>query len=67
MIPEGWRDAVQSGRYVGVYYDCASAFAARWIGRIANEVGDDARSVPLSDRGAVLIVRRSGRVARRRR
>jgi hypothetical protein len=35
---EGWRDAVHSGRYAGVRYDCASASVATWISRLANRV-----------------------------
>jgi len=31
MILEGWRDAILSGRYAGLRYDCASASVARWI------------------------------------
>ena len=38
MILEGWRDAVLSGRYAGVRYDCASASVARWISRLAKNV-----------------------------
>jgi hypothetical protein len=39
MILEGWRDAVWSGRYMGVRYDCASPSVARWINRLAKKVG----------------------------
>jgi hypothetical protein len=39
MILEGWRDAVSSGRYTGVRYDCASPSVAHWINRPANKVG----------------------------
>jgi hypothetical protein len=39
MILEGWRDAVWSGRYIAVRYDCASPSVARWIGRLAEKVG----------------------------
>jgi hypothetical protein len=39
MILEGWRDAVWSGRYTAVRYDCASPSVARWIGRLAQKVG----------------------------
>ncbi len=38
MILEGWRDAVQSGRYAAVYYDCASSSVARWISRLAKKI-----------------------------
>jgi hypothetical protein len=39
MILEGWRDAVWSGRYLGVRYDCVSPSVARWIHRLAKKVG----------------------------
>ncbi|MGI8622260.1 MAG: hypothetical protein ACR2NB_01955 [Solirubrobacteraceae bacterium] len=39
MILEGWRDAVWSGRYLAVRYDCASPSVARWIARLAKKVG----------------------------
>jgi hypothetical protein len=39
MILEGWRDAVWSGRYLAVRYDCASPSVARWITRLAKKVG----------------------------
>jgi hypothetical protein len=39
MILEGWRDALWSGRYFGLRYDCASPSVARWITRLANKVG----------------------------
>jgi hypothetical protein len=39
MILEGWRDAVWSGRYIAVRYDCASPSVAHWIGRLAKRVG----------------------------
>jgi hypothetical protein len=39
MILEGWRDALWSGRYFGVRYDCTSPSVARWITRLANKVG----------------------------
>jgi hypothetical protein len=39
MILEGWRDAVWSGRYLGVRYDCASPSVAHWINRLAKKVG----------------------------
>jgi hypothetical protein len=39
MILEGWRDALWSGRYVVVRYDCASASVAHWIARLARKVG----------------------------
>ena len=39
MILEGWRDAVRSGRYSAVRYDCASPSVAHWIARLARKVG----------------------------
>jgi hypothetical protein len=33
LILEGWRDAIQAGRYAAVRYDCASASVTRWITR----------------------------------
>jgi len=39
MILEGWRDAVWSGRYHAVRYDCASKSVAAWIARLARKVG----------------------------
>jgi hypothetical protein len=39
MILEGWRDAIWSGRYIAVRYDCARPSVARWIGRLAKKVG----------------------------
>jgi hypothetical protein len=39
MILEGWCDAIWSGRYLGVRYDCASPSVARWINRLAKKVG----------------------------
>jgi hypothetical protein len=39
MILEGWREAVWSGRYAAVRYDCANASVARWIARLAKKVG----------------------------
>ena len=39
MILEGWRDAIWSGRYLAVRYDCASPSVARWIARLAKKVG----------------------------
>jgi hypothetical protein len=39
MILEGWRDAIWSGRYMAVRYDCASPSVARWITRLAKKVG----------------------------
>ncbi len=39
MILEGWRDAVRSGQYTAVRYDCASPSVAYWIGRLARKVG----------------------------
>ena len=44
MILEGWRDAVLSGRYAGVRYDCASDSVARWISRLARNVWLSRRS-----------------------
>jgi hypothetical protein len=38
MILEGWRDAIWSGRYAGVHYDCATGSVARWIGRLGTKV-----------------------------
>ena len=38
MILEGWRDAIAAGRYAGVRYDCANAFVAGWINRLAKKV-----------------------------
>ena len=37
-ILEGWRDAVWTGRYAGVYYDCANASVAVWIKRLAKKL-----------------------------
>jgi hypothetical protein len=39
MILEGWRDAIWSGRYIAVRYDCASPSVAHWIARLAKKVG----------------------------
>jgi hypothetical protein len=39
MILEGWRDAIWSGRYFVLRYDCASPSVARWITRLAKKVG----------------------------
>jgi type IV secretory pathway VirB10-like protein len=39
MILEGWRDAIWSGLYTAVRYDCASPSVARWISRLAKKVG----------------------------
>ncbi len=39
MILEGWRDAIWSGRYIGVRYDRASPSVAHWITRLAKKVG----------------------------
>jgi hypothetical protein len=39
MILEGWRDAIWSGHYIAVRYDCASSSVARWISRLAKKVG----------------------------
>ena len=38
MILEGWRDAIRSGRYAAVRYDCASTSVAHWINRLATKV-----------------------------
>ena len=38
MILEGWRNAIWSGRYAGVRYDCASALVAQRITRLAEKV-----------------------------
>ena len=38
LMLEAWRDAVDSGRYAGVRYDCARASVARWISRLAKKV-----------------------------
>ena len=38
MILEGWRDALWSGRYIAVRYDCASPSVAHWINRLAKKV-----------------------------
>jgi hypothetical protein len=37
-ILEGWRDAVWTGRYAGVYYDCANGSVAVWIKRLAKKL-----------------------------
>jgi len=37
LILEGWRDAVWSGRYHAVRYDCASQSVATWIARLARK------------------------------
>jgi hypothetical protein len=39
MILEGWRDAIWSGRYAAVRYDCASPSVAHWISRLAKKFG----------------------------
>jgi hypothetical protein len=39
MILDGWRDAIWSGRYFAVRYDCASEPVARWITRLATKIG----------------------------
>jgi hypothetical protein len=39
MILEGGRDAIWSGRYLGVRYDCTSPSVAHWINRLANKSG----------------------------
>jgi hypothetical protein len=39
MILEGWRDAILSGRYLAVRYDCGSMSVAHWINRLAKKVG----------------------------
>jgi hypothetical protein len=38
MILEGWRDAILTGRYGAVRYDCASVSVAQWISRLAKKV-----------------------------
>jgi len=38
MILEGWRDAVVSGRYGAVRYDCSSQSVTHWISRLAKKV-----------------------------
>ena len=38
MILEGWREAIWSGRYTAVRYDCATASVAHWIARLAKKV-----------------------------
>jgi hypothetical protein len=38
LILEGWRDAVLSGRYIAVQYDCASAPVAARMARLAKKV-----------------------------
>jgi hypothetical protein len=40
-ILEGWRDAIRSGRYGGVRYDCAGEQAARGITTVAEMIGLD--------------------------
>ena len=39
MILEGWRDAIWSGRYFVVRYDCPSPSVAHWINRLATKIG----------------------------
>jgi hypothetical protein len=39
MIPEGWRDAVLSGRYSAIHYHCANGAVENVIGRLARKVG----------------------------
>jgi hypothetical protein len=39
MILEGWRDAINSGRYVAVRYDCTTASVASWISRMSKRIG----------------------------
>jgi len=39
LILEGWRDAVWSGRYHAVRYDCTSQSVATWIARLARKIG----------------------------
>jgi hypothetical protein len=41
MILEGWRDAIWSGQYAAVRYDCASTSVAHLISRLAKKVGLD--------------------------
>ncbi len=38
-ILEAWRDAISSGRYVAVRYDCVGESTARQIGRQAEKIG----------------------------
>jgi hypothetical protein len=38
LILEGWRDAVRSGRYIAVQYDCASAPVAARLARLGKKV-----------------------------
>lgn len=38
IILEGWRDAIVSGQYAAVRYDCASTSVAQWINRLAKKV-----------------------------
>ena len=55
MILEGWCDAIWSGRYVAVRYDCASPSVAHWITCLANRVGltgSAFTAVVQDDRGA---------------
>jgi hypothetical protein len=40
-ILEGWRDAIRSGRYSGVRYDCAGEQTARRIATMAEKIGLD--------------------------
>jgi hypothetical protein len=39
MILEGWRDAIWSGRYLALRYDCANPSVTHWITRLAKKVG----------------------------
>jgi hypothetical protein len=38
MILQGWHDAILSGRYGAVRYECANASVAHWINRLAKKV-----------------------------
>lgn len=38
LILAGWRDAVASGRYARVQYDCTDASVVHWISRLAKKV-----------------------------
>jgi hypothetical protein len=39
MILEGWRDAITTGRYSGVLYDCTTTPVTHWIQRLARKTG----------------------------
>jgi hypothetical protein len=38
LILEGWREALRSGQYAGLRYDCVSASVARWITSLAKKM-----------------------------